>query len=178
MSTPVQNLVEFLASRLWDSSTLRHGMFVPPDFPRLCRENMNAALATEEGQRLLALTQEYRGDMRDAYDPECLEGPGRTCEQQIADTKALNAVAPNPGDKLALMMGFPPFDKLPVHNPPGVTTNAIPWPVCRYCGGEMRHTLVESFCSGCGYQSHADGDCGWPDEEGVLQHRNPNEART
>ncbi len=208
MTTSTQTLASFLATSLWQWVDLRNGQFTPDEFLDLCLRNLEKTLSTEEGQQLLALTQpqnhvgqEHQEPMRytghvpcakcgtvhwmhgpcplgwDSPTSECLEGSGRTRDQIIADTKALNAMAPTPGDKFKLMLGHPPFDKLPVHNPPGVT-NSNPWPVCRYCGGEMKHTLVESFCSKCGYESHADGDCGWPDEEGVLQHRNPNEAGT
>ncbi len=38
-------------------------------------------------------------------DPDCLEGPGRTREQVIADWQELDRVAPTPADKFALMFG-------------------------------------------------------------------------
>ena len=34
--TPQERLASELASALWNSSTLRHGMFTPPEFRRLC----------------------------------------------------------------------------------------------------------------------------------------------
>lgn len=40
-------------------------------------------------------------------DPDCLEGPGRTREQMIADWKELDRVAPTPAVKFALMFGSP-----------------------------------------------------------------------
>ena len=40
-------------------------------------------------------------------DPNCLEGRGRTPEQMAADYHALQAAAPTPADKFALMFGHP-----------------------------------------------------------------------
>jgi hypothetical protein len=38
---------------------------------------------------------------------DCLEGRGRTPEQMAADYRALQAAAPTPADKFALMFGHP-----------------------------------------------------------------------
>lgn len=36
-----------------------------------------------------------------------------------------------------------------------------PYPTCHHCGGRMMHTMLESWCSNCGFISRA-GECGWP----------------
>ncbi len=33
----------------------------------------------------------------------------------------------------------------------------LPYPACLRCGGEMKHTLLESWCSGCGFSSGTGG---------------------
>lgn len=38
-------------------------------------------------------------------DPNCLEGPGRTSEEMAQNARELDAVAPTPADKFALMFG-------------------------------------------------------------------------
>lgn len=38
-------------------------------------------------------------------DPNCLEGPGRTAEEVARNARELDAVAPTPADKFALMFG-------------------------------------------------------------------------
>lgn len=36
MSNPDETLAGLLASALWNNSTLRHGMFTPPQFRKIC----------------------------------------------------------------------------------------------------------------------------------------------
>lgn len=38
-----------IASALWDNSTLRHGMFTPPEFSKICCETLERYFATLKG---------------------------------------------------------------------------------------------------------------------------------
>ena len=48
---------------------------------------------------------------KNEIDHDDLEGPGRTREETIRDTRELNEIAPTPADKFRLMFGQPPFPK-------------------------------------------------------------------
>lgn len=50
---PDDPLAEYLAGKLWDWSALRHGMFSPPEFRRMCLHNLHQALHSEEGRAIL-----------------------------------------------------------------------------------------------------------------------------
>jgi hypothetical protein len=51
----------------------------------------------------------------------------------------------------------------------------LPYPSCLHCNGEMKHTMLESWCSDCGFISNMSG-CGWPHEgdEDDLRDSPPN----
>ena len=51
-------LAENLGSFLWESSTLRHGLFTPPEFSRLVRERIKQYFYEQNAQ---VLTSEERG---------------------------------------------------------------------------------------------------------------------
>jgi hypothetical protein len=42
-------------------------------------------------------------------------------------------------------------------------TATPPYPTCHHCKGEMKHTLLESWCTTCGFVSNIQGS-GWPHE--------------
>lgn len=52
----------------------------------------------------------------------------------------------------------------------------LPYPTCHHCEGEMKHTMLESWCSSCGFISNMAG-CGWPHEgdEDDLRDSPPNQ---
>jgi len=49
------------------------------------------------------------------------------------------------------------------------------YPTCHHCKGKMTHTMLESWCSDCGFISTMNG-CGWPHEgdEDDLRDSPPN----
>lgn len=55
----------------------------------------------------------------------------------------------------------PTEDVVGVDVPPLV--RGLPYPSCLHCNGEMKHTMLESWCSDCGFISNM-GGCGWPHE--------------
>lgn len=63
--TPQERLASELSSALWNISTLRHGMFTPPEFRRLCEEVLLRRLNHEHQQwRWLEIGEELQdGDL-------------------------------------------------------------------------------------------------------------------
>lgn len=85
--------------------------------------NVNAKLwnASEHNMGISAMGDTPAEAMQACVDailthpPFIYETGARTPEQAAADRRALYAAAPTPADRFALMFGWPPYDKLPIH---------------------------------------------------------------